>query len=314
MRPALNVRRSRPVRWIAGVLILAIPTSAAALTVGSADAQSALQVTLNHQHITYGQSVVASGLAPRSEGGHKLLLELASPGRAWRAVGAAIVHSNGRFRIVAAPRQSGALRVVPDSGSSARAGAAAGVTVPPSSVRPLAVAAVLQAPVGSGALKGHALHISGALEPRTAGRIVTLEGGSGRGWRTLARARTRSNGRFDLRYHVGGNGQVVRVRFAGDGYNGGVATHASMLRFLRPSVASWYNDGGATACGFHAGYGVAHKSLPCGTKVTFRYGGRTVTATVDDRGPFVGGREWDLNQNTAGALGFGGVDTVWSSK
>jgi rare lipoprotein A len=55
-------------------------------------------------------------------------------------------------------------------------------------------------------------------------------------------------------------------------------------------------------------------SLPCGTQVTFRYGGRTVTATVDDRGPYVGGREWDLNQNTAGALGFNGVDTVWSSR
>ena len=59
--------------------------------------------------------------------------------------------------------------------------------------------------------------------------------------------------------------------------------------------------------------GVANQTLPCGTKVTFRYGGRTVTAVVDDRGPFVGGREWDLNQNTAGALGFGGVGTVWST-
>ena len=61
--------------------------------------------------------------------------------------------------------------------------------------------------------------------------------------------------------------------------------------------------------------GPAHacRMLPCGTQVTFHYGGRTVTAVVDDRGPFVGGREWDLNQNVAGALGFGGVGTVWSS-
>jgi rare lipoprotein A (peptidoglycan hydrolase) len=48
--------------------------------------------------------------------------------------------------------------------------------------------------------------------------------------------------------------------------------------------------------------------------VTFRYGGNTVTATVDDRGPYAGGREWDLNQNTAGALGFNGVDTVWTNR
>jgi rare lipoprotein A (peptidoglycan hydrolase) len=35
---------------------------------------------------------------------------------------------------------------------------------------------------------------------------------------------------------------------------------------------------------------------------------------VDDRGPFVGGRDWDLNQNTAAALGFGGVGAVWTSQ
>jgi rare lipoprotein A (peptidoglycan hydrolase) len=78
-------------------------------------------------------------------------------------------------------------------------------------------------------------------------------------------------------------------------------------------VASWYDDAGNTACGFHATDGVASKSLPCGTKVTFAYHGRTVTAVVDDRGPFVSGRSFDLNQNTAAALGFNGVDTVWSS-
>ena len=79
------------------------------------------------------------------------------------------------------------------------------------------------------------------------------------------------------------------------------------------NVASWYDDAGSTGCGFHATYGVANKSLPCGTHVTFSYGGRTVVATVDDRGPYVGGRTWDLNQNTAAALGFAGVGTVWDA-
>ena len=40
--------------------------------------------------------------------------------------------------------------------------------------------------------------------------------------------------------------------------------------------------------------GVAHRTLPCGTLVTFRYGGRTVTVPVVDRGPYVSGRTWDL--------------------
>ena len=42
--------------------------------------------------------------------------------------------------------------------------------------------------------------------------------------------------------------------------------------------------------------GVAHKSLPCGTLITFRNpaNGRIVTAPVVDRGPYVAGRQWDL--------------------
>ena len=42
--------------------------------------------------------------------------------------------------------------------------------------------------------------------------------------------------------------------------------------------------------------GVAHRTLACGTLVTFRNpaNGRTVTLPVVDRGPYVSGRSWDL--------------------
>jgi rare lipoprotein A (peptidoglycan hydrolase) len=78
-------------------------------------------------------------------------------------------------------------------------------------------------------------------------------------------------------------------------------------RVEAPSIwvlASWYTDGTGTACGFDAYYGVANKDLPCGTHVTFRNGNATVTAIVDDRGPYVGDRVYDLNQNVMSALGF----------
>ena len=55
---------------------------------------------------------------------------------------------------------------------------------------------------------------------------------------------------------------------------------------------------------------VAHRSLPFGTRIQFEYKGRTCTAVVMDRGPFVGGRTFDLGPGTAQALGFGGVGTV----
>jgi Lytic transglycolase len=64
---------------------------------------------------------------------------------------------------------------------------------------------------------------------------------------------------------------------------------------------SWYGPsfyGGHTACG--QAYtttivGVAHRTLPCGTLVEFRWNGRVIRAPVIDRGPYVAGRQWDLS-------------------
>ena len=65
---------------------------------------------------------------------------------------------------------------------------------------------------------------------------------------------------------------------------------------------SWYGPGfygKRTACGLKMTrglVGVAHRSLPCGTKVTFKNPAneRVVTARVVDRGPYVSGRTWDM--------------------
>jgi rare lipoprotein A (peptidoglycan hydrolase) len=74
--------------------------------------------------------------------------------------------------------------------------------------------------------------------------------------------------------------------------------------------ATWYGPGfwgKATSCGTvltPITIGVAHRKLPCGTQVTFSYGGRSVTATVIDRGPFRRGYAWDLTKKTAKRVGF----------
>ena len=71
------------------------------------------------------------------------------------------------------------------------------------------------------------------------------------------------------------------------------------------SNISWYGPGfygNPGACGMIPGgltettVGVAHRTLPCGTKVTFRYNGVTVTTRVIDRGPYVSGRIWDMTK------------------
>ncbi len=80
--------------------------------------------------------------------------------------------------------------------------------------------------------------------------------------------------------------------------------------------ASWYGPGfygRTTASGAVLTQGmmnVAHKTLPFGTRIQFEYNGRTATAVVNDRGPHVAGRVFDLGPGTASALGFGGVATV----
>jgi hypothetical protein len=78
----------------------------------------------------------------------------------------------------------------------------------------------------------------------------------------------------------------------------------------RDGNVSWYGPGfygKRTACGYamtESLRGVAHKTLPCGTKVTFRNpaNGRTITTTVVDRGPYVTGRQWDLTGGLCLAL------------
>jgi len=79
---------------------------------------------------------------------------------------------------------------------------------------------------------------------------------------------------------------------------------------------SWYGPGfyGHTMAGggqlTPTSMVVAHRSLPFGTRIQFSYKGRKVTAVVRDRGPFVGGRVFDLGPGTAKALHFSGVGTV----
>jgi hypothetical protein len=163
-------------------------------------------------------------------------------------------------------------------------------------------------------LSGQVLRVHGRLVPGAPWRRVRLQGLRAGRWWTLSSTQTGARGGFSVRYLARDPGsERLRVVVGGGRGTPAVNTGAGRLTVYRESVASWYQDGGGTACGFHAYYGVANRSLPCGSRIRFARGGRSVTAVVDDRGPFVGGREWDLNQNTAGALAFDGVGTVWSS-
>ncbi len=55
---------------------------------------------------------------------------------------------------------------------------------------------------------------------------------------------------------------------------------------------------------------VAHRTLPFGTLVEFEYRGKRAVASVQDRGPHIPGRTWDLGPGVVRTLDFSGVDEV----
>jgi rare lipoprotein A len=70
--------------------------------------------------------------------------------------------------------------------------------------------------------------------------------------------------------------------------------------------ASWYKHGKVTANGERFdpnGLTAAHKKLPFGTILLLTYEGKSVTVVINDRGPYIKGREIDLSRGAAEALG-----------
>ena len=87
-------------------------------------------------------------------------------------------------------------------------------------------------------------------------------------------------------------------------------TSSALVASMSRAAATWYGPGfyrNQTACGRvlrRSTIGVASRTLPCGTKVTFAYHGHYVVAPVIDRGPYARGYKFDLTGAAAEALGF----------
>ncbi len=88
------------------------------------------------------------------------------------------------------------------------------------------------------------------------------------------------------------------------------------LTSWKSAKVSWYGPGfyGRTMAGggnlTPTSMVVAHRTMKFGTKVQISYNGKTVVAVVQDRGPFIAGRTFDLGPGTAKKLGFSGVGTI----
>ena len=168
---------------------------------------------------------------------------------------------------------------------------------------------------------GRSLLVRGTLTPARAGRTVVLRAQKGGRWVTVDADKTSKGGAYRLSARMARPGTMnARVVFTGD--RTGLQSRRSLGRVhvFRRAFASWYGPGlygNKLGCGgrlYPGTVGVAHKTLPCGTKLTLRHGSRTVRTSVIDRGPYVGGREFDLTQATKQRLGFGSTGYVLSTR
>jgi rare lipoprotein A len=167
-------------------------------------------------------------------------------------------------------------------------------------------------------VSGRRVVLRGRVQPRGAHRIkVVVRGPRGTAVGTTSNRR----GAFALRWrasHAGG----YRVRAYGvhDRRMTAAVSVARRVTAYRAAAASYYGPGlygGALACGGTLQpdtQGVAHKTLPCGSQVKLRYRGHTVTVPVIDRGPYVGGRDFDLTAATRARLRFPSTGVLLSSR
>ena len=228
----------------------------------------------------------------------------------WETVARGETGASGRYRVSVRPRRSGYWRAqLSLSGSQP-------VDRGTASER-ISVRSKVKARVSShNALVGRSLKIHGTVSPAGAERRVVVRVGD-----SEQTVRAGRDGTFSLRWRAPATGSYpVRVAARPNRLATGSRDSAGRVTVYRPAAASWYGPGlygNNLGCGgtlTPSTIGVAHKTLPCGTKLRIRYRGRSVDVRVIDRGPYSGDREFDLTSATKQRLGFPDVGTVLTSR
>jgi hypothetical protein len=164
------------------------------------------------------------------------------------------------------------------------------------------------------------MRFTGSVSSSDAGKIVEIErsGAHTGGWARTTHATVQSDGSFTAYWHANRAGPLAVRAVLSNTASGATASAWPTVDVVvyRMAIATIYGPGfwgSRTACGeiLHRNtIGVAHRTLPCGTKVSIYYHGRTVEVPVIDRGPYANGADWDLTEATARALGMNTTEHV----
>ena len=297
-----RLRRRR--RRLAALALLPLATTAATSIAFAASVPTPSgQISASQGTVRYGKPVRLSGTLPGQAGAEVQIAFSRDGNDSWTVVDSTAADPAGAYEARVKPPASGAYRVQPTGGG-------------PSEPVPVRVRSVAKLRVKRHVVVGHGIRIAGRVRPAGAGRPVriTLPGPD-------ERTRTRAGGRFKESWKPRGPGEGKARAFAqGDVIAAAGRSRPRRVTVYRPASASWYGPGlygNGMACGgtlTPSTVGVAHRSMPCGTKLTLRHAGRSVRVEVIDRGPFVGGREFDLTGATKNRLNFGSTGTVLSSR
>jgi rare lipoprotein A len=260
------------------------------------------RVRLSSKRYTHGSRIKVRGIVDRRSKRVGLFFK-AGDSKRWHRLKKVETDKAGRYATSVKARRNGQVKAISSTGVS-------------SSPRKIRVRSQISVkPVKKYTPVGSRVLIRGSVNPAGKRWVKVVAGGR------VIRTRSRANGRFRFSWRPTGTGSHrIRVFSAGNGAAASDASRRIRVTGLRQTHASYFGPGlygGALACGgrlYPGTRGVAHKTLPCGSKVALRYRGRTVTTRVVDRGPFVAGREFDLTYATRNDLGFGDIGSVWTSR
>jgi rare lipoprotein A len=176
-------------------------------------------------------------------------------------------------------------------------------------------------PAGGAAFVGRPQRLSGTVGRAAGGATVLVQlSDPASGWRTVGTARAGADGSFKALWRSARPGRFTLRAIPSQGPRAGasstqppVTTPVTVYAAARATFFGPGFYGRRTACGTllrPSTVGVAHRTLPCGTRLEVYYGGRRLMLPVIDRGPYVTGISWDLTVAAARALGFPGQGEV----